>query len=133
MWAANVKNSNVSKMIQANSLLLNFQMKSPCYLVTLSLERSDFQTFLKQYVILVPFGAFIQHRHPFGAIELRILVPGKLLHSSYHTSSDQECPPPPHPLLGAFSCTEAENSLTELDLVVEKCEATTMHSSHCDD
>ena len=46
-------------MIQANSLLLNFQMKSPCYLVTLSLERSDFQTFLKQYVILVPFGALI--------------------------------------------------------------------------
>ena len=35
-WAANVKNSNVSKMIQANSLLLNCQMKSPCYLVTLS-------------------------------------------------------------------------------------------------
>ena len=29
-------------------------MKSPCYLVTLSLESSDFQTFLKQYVILVP-------------------------------------------------------------------------------
>ena len=51
--------SNVSKMIQANSLLLNFQMKSPCYLVTLSLESSDFQTFLKQYVILVPFGALI--------------------------------------------------------------------------
>ena len=46
-------------MIQANSLLLNFQMKSPCYLVTLSLESSDFQTFLKQYVILVPFGALI--------------------------------------------------------------------------
>ena len=44
-------NSNVSKMIQANSLLLNFQMKSPCFLVTLSLESSDFQTFLKQYVI----------------------------------------------------------------------------------
>ena len=41
-------------MIQANSLLFNFQMKSPCYLVTLSLESSDFQTFLKQYVILVP-------------------------------------------------------------------------------
>ena len=38
---------------------LNFQMKSPCYLVTLSLESSDFQTFLKQYVILVPFGALI--------------------------------------------------------------------------
>ena len=34
-------------------------MKSPCYLVTLSLESSDFQTFLKQYVILVPFGALI--------------------------------------------------------------------------
>ena len=47
-------NSNVSKMIQANSLLFNFQMKSPCYLVTLLLESSDFQTFLKQYVILVP-------------------------------------------------------------------------------
>ena len=46
-------------MIQANSLLLNFQMKSPCYLVTQSLESSDFQTFLKQYVILVPFGALI--------------------------------------------------------------------------
>ena len=46
-------NSNVSKMIQANSLFLNFQMKSPCYLVTLSLESSDFQSFLKQYVILV--------------------------------------------------------------------------------
>ena len=46
-------------MIQANSLLLNFQMKSPCYLVTLSLESSDFQTFLKQYVILVPSGALI--------------------------------------------------------------------------
>ena len=59
MWAANVKNSNMSKMIQANSLLLNFQMKSPCYLVTLSLESSDFQTFLKQYVILVPFDALI--------------------------------------------------------------------------
>ena len=44
-------NSNVSKMIQANSLLFNFQMKSPCFLVTLSLESSDFQTFLKQYVI----------------------------------------------------------------------------------
>ena len=28
-------------------------MKSPCYLVTLSLESSDFQKFLKQYVILV--------------------------------------------------------------------------------
>ena len=59
MWAANLKvsveiNSNVSKMIQANSLLFNFQMKSPCYLVTLSLESSDFQIFLKQYVILVP-------------------------------------------------------------------------------
>ena len=54
-----MKNSNVSKMIQANSLLLNFQMKSPCYLVTLSLESSDFQTFLKQYVILVPSGALI--------------------------------------------------------------------------
>ena len=39
--------------------MLNFQMKSPCYLVTLSLESSDFQTFLKQYVILVPFGALI--------------------------------------------------------------------------
>ena len=49
-------NSNVSKVIQANSLLFNFQMKSPCYLVTLSLESSDFQTFLKQYVIL---GALI--------------------------------------------------------------------------
>ena len=49
-------NSNVSKMIQAYSLLFNFQMKSPCYLVTLSLESSDFQTFLKQYVILVPFA-----------------------------------------------------------------------------
>ena len=50
-------NTNVSKMIQANSLLFNFQMKSPCYLVTLSLKSSDFQTFLKQYVILVPsFG-----------------------------------------------------------------------------
>ena len=47
-------------MIQANSLLLNFQMISPCYLVTLSLESSDFQTFLKQYVILVPFGALIR-------------------------------------------------------------------------
>ena len=47
-------NSNVSKMIQANSLLFNFQMKSPCYLVPLSLESSDFQIFLKQYVILVP-------------------------------------------------------------------------------
>ena len=46
-------------MIQANRLLLNFQMKSPGYLVTLSLESSDFQTFLKQYVILVPFGALI--------------------------------------------------------------------------
>ena len=46
-------------MIQANSLLLNLQVKSPCYLVTLSLESSDFQTFLKQYVILVPFGALI--------------------------------------------------------------------------
>ena len=34
-------------------------MKSPCYLVTLSLESSHFQTFLKQYVILVPFGALI--------------------------------------------------------------------------
>ena len=34
-------------------------MKSPCYLVTLSLESSDFQTFLNQYVILVPFGALI--------------------------------------------------------------------------
>ena len=43
-------------MIQANSLLFNFQMKSPCYLVTLSLESSDFQTFLKQYVILVPLA-----------------------------------------------------------------------------
>ena len=47
-------------MIQANSLLHNCQMKSPCYLVTLSLESSDFQTFLKQYVILVPFGALIK-------------------------------------------------------------------------
>ena len=47
-------NSNVSKMIQASSLLFNFQIKSPCYLVTLSLKSSDFQTFLKQYVILVP-------------------------------------------------------------------------------
>ena len=46
-------------MIQANSLLLNFQMKSPCYLVTLSLESSVFQTFLKQNVILVPFGVLI--------------------------------------------------------------------------
>ena len=41
-------------MTQANSLLFNFQMKSPCYLVILSLDSSDFQTFLKQYVILVP-------------------------------------------------------------------------------
>ena len=47
-------NSNVSNMIKANSLLFNFQMKSPCNLVTLSLENSDFQTFLKQFVILVP-------------------------------------------------------------------------------
>ena len=47
-------NSNVSKMIQENSLLFNLQMKSSCYLVILSLESSDFQTFLKQYVILVP-------------------------------------------------------------------------------
>ena len=52
-------NSNVSKMTQANSLLFNFQMKSPCYLVILSLESSDFKRFLKQYVILVPFGALI--------------------------------------------------------------------------
>ena len=58
-------------MIQANSLLLNFQMKSPCYLVTLSLESSDFQTFLKQYVILVPFGALIQSRR--GGVQLREL------------------------------------------------------------
>ena len=49
-------NSNVSKMIQANSLFLNFQMKSPCYSVTLSLESSDFQSFLKQYVILMPLA-----------------------------------------------------------------------------
>ena len=49
-------NINVSKMIQANSFFLNFQMKSPCYLVTLSLESSDFQSFLKQYVILVPLA-----------------------------------------------------------------------------
>ena len=49
-------NCNVSKMIQANSLLFNFQMRSPCYLVTLSLESSDFQTFLKQYIILVPLA-----------------------------------------------------------------------------
>ena len=41
-------------MIQANSLLFNLQNKSPYYSVTLSLESSDFQTFLKQYVILVP-------------------------------------------------------------------------------
>ena len=47
-------------------------MKSPCYSVTLFLEScSDFQTFLKQYVILVPFGALIffqavtPHRVPF--------------------------------------------------------------------
>ena len=52
-------NSNVSKMIQANSLFLNFQMKSPCYLVTLSLESSDFQSFLKQYVILVPLALWL--------------------------------------------------------------------------
>ena len=51
--------SNVSKMIQAISLLLNFQMKSPCFLVTLSLESSDFQTFLKQYVILVPLALWL--------------------------------------------------------------------------
>ena len=49
-------NSNVSKLIQAYSLWFNFHMKSPCYLVTLSLESSDFQTFLKQYVILVPLA-----------------------------------------------------------------------------
>ena len=49
-------NINVSKMIQANSFFLNFQMKSPYYLVTLSLESSDFQPFLKQYVILVPLA-----------------------------------------------------------------------------
>ena len=30
-------------MTQANSLLFNFQMKSPCYLVILSLESLDFQ------------------------------------------------------------------------------------------
>ena len=66
-WAANVKNSNVSKTIQANSLLLNFRMKSPCYLVTLSLESSDFQTFLKQYVILVPFGALIEQMVALGS------------------------------------------------------------------
>ena len=56
-------NSDVSKMIQANSLLFNFQMKSPCYLVTLSLESSDFQTFLKQYHIchFSAFGALIFH------------------------------------------------------------------------
>ena len=36
-------------------------MKSPCYLVTLSLESSDFQTFLKQYVISVPFWRFDLH------------------------------------------------------------------------
>ena len=54
-------NSNVSKMIQANSLLFNFQMKSPCYLVTLSLESSDFQTFLKQCQFSA-FGALIFYR-----------------------------------------------------------------------
>ena len=37
-------------------------MKSPCYLVTLSLESSDFQTFLKQYVILVPLALCLFHR-----------------------------------------------------------------------
>ena len=52
-------NSIVSKMIQANSLLFNFHMKLPCDLVTLSLENSDFQTFLKQYVIFSAFGALI--------------------------------------------------------------------------
>ena len=51
-------NSNASKMIKANSLLFNFQMKSPCYLVTLSLESSDFQTFLKQCHFSA-FGALI--------------------------------------------------------------------------
>ena len=43
-------------------------MKSPCYLVTLSLESSDFQTFLKQYVILVPFGALIIAGRPKAAL-----------------------------------------------------------------
>ena len=49
---------NVSKMIQANSLLFNYQMKSPCYLITLSSESSDFLTFLKQNVILVPSAIY---------------------------------------------------------------------------
>ena len=56
-------NSNVSKMIQANSLLFNFQMKSPCYVVILSLECSDFQTFLKQYDILVLSALSFIHEH----------------------------------------------------------------------
>ena len=52
-------------MIQANSLFLNFQMKSPCYLVTLSLESSDFQSFLKQYVILVPLALWLAELQPY--------------------------------------------------------------------
>ena len=50
-------------------------MKSPCYLVTLSLEISDFQTFLKQYVILVPFGALIYNLGILRLIPTKFSVP----------------------------------------------------------
>ena len=52
-------NSNVSKMIQANSLLFNFHMKSPCYLAILSLESSDFFNISEAICHFSAFGALI--------------------------------------------------------------------------
>ena len=52
-------NSNVSKIIQASSLLFNFQVKSPCYLVILSLESSEFSNISEAICHFSAFGALI--------------------------------------------------------------------------
>ena len=52
-------NSNVSKMIQANSLLFNFQMKSSCNLVTLSSESSDFSNISEAICHFIALGALM--------------------------------------------------------------------------
>ena len=52
-------NSNVSKITQANSLLYNFQTKSCCYLVTLSLESSHFSNISEAICHFSAFGALI--------------------------------------------------------------------------
>ena len=62
-------NSNVSKMIQANSLFLNFQMKSPYHLVTLLFSHNIFRKF--RFSII---SEAISHFSAFGALILNMKV-----------------------------------------------------------